>query len=84
MTFGGYALLPNGEKRALDPLQNERPQPLIETARKVVRRTTMLLTRVVGGTVSRCVYFAAVEMYSWVLGGREEYAVWRVSREVSM
>lgn len=81
MTFGGYAVLPKGENRAFDPPQNVRPQ-LIETATMVVRRTK-LLTRVVGGTLSRCVYLAAVEMYSWALGGREEYAVWRVSMEVS-
>jgi hypothetical protein len=54
VTFGGYALLPNGENREVEPPQNERPQPLIETA-AVVKRTNIADASAEGGTESRWV-----------------------------
>jgi hypothetical protein len=58
VTWGGYARLPKGDSLAPCPPQNERPQPLIETAAAVVRSKRML-PATVGGTLSRCVYLAA-------------------------
>lgn len=54
VTFGGMVLDPNGDSRWPLPPKKDRPQPLIENAAVMSRRTT-LPARAVGGTLSRWV-----------------------------